>query len=124
MLIPPIVIGFLGTALFGVALQHVWGWPAIFVSYGLLSVALTSIPNIVMTYVVDSYQPVAAEALLLVNGGKNTIVFGFIYGIVPWVEASGYEAVRSPPPHHTQGQETSLHCILKEIFRSFRFTLG
>jgi len=37
-----------------------------------------------MTYVSDCYLPVAPDALLLVNGLKNVVAFGFLYGIVPW----------------------------------------
>lgn len=42
--------------------------------------------------VIDSYYPVAFEALLLVNGLKNMFAFGFSYGVVPWITRSGYEA--------------------------------
>lgn len=43
-----------------------------------------------MTYVSDCVLPVNADALLLVNGFKNMVAFGFLYGIVPWVEKVGY----------------------------------
>lgn len=43
-----------------------------------------------MTYVSDSYLPVAPDALLLVNGLKNIVAFGFLYGVVPWVDKTGY----------------------------------
>jgi hypothetical protein len=41
--------------------------------------------------VIDSYLPVAGEALLLINGLKTvTFGFGFSYG-VPWVTQSGFQ---------------------------------
>jgi hypothetical protein len=43
-----------------------------------------------MAYVSDCALPVNADALLLVNGLKNIVAFGFLYGIVPWVEEAGY----------------------------------
>lgn len=43
-----------------------------------------------MAYVSDCYLPVAADALLLVNGLKNLVAFGFLYGVVPWVMEAGY----------------------------------
>lgn len=43
-----------------------------------------------MTYVSDCYLPVAPDALLLVNGLKNVVAFGFLYGVVPWVDSAGY----------------------------------
>lgn len=45
-----------------------------------------------MTYVSDCYFPIAPDALLLVNGLKNIVAFGFLYGVVPWVMEVGYEA--------------------------------
>ena len=41
--------------------------------------------------VIDSYYPMAFEALLLVNGLKNVFAFGFSYGVVPWIIHSGYQ---------------------------------
>lgn len=43
-----------------------------------------------MTYVSDCYLPVNADALELVNGLKNIVAFGFLYGVVPWVTETGY----------------------------------
>jgi hypothetical protein len=43
-----------------------------------------------MAYVSDVALPVNSDALLLVNGLKNIVAFGFLYGIVPWVEEVGY----------------------------------
>lgn len=43
-----------------------------------------------MTYVSDCYLPVNADALELVNGLKNIVAFGFLYGVVPWVTKAGY----------------------------------
>jgi hypothetical protein len=45
-----------------------------------------------MTYVSDCYFPVAPDALLMVNGLKNVVAFGFLYGVVPWVTEVGYIA--------------------------------
>ena len=45
-----------------------------------------------MAYVSDSLLPINADALLLVNGLKNIVAFGFLYGVVPWVEKVGYAA--------------------------------
>jgi hypothetical protein len=82
-----------GLALFGAAAEQLMPWPVLFVSFGLASVGLTAVPNICMTYVLDAYYPAAAESLLLVNGIKNVIAFGFLYGIFPWIAAVGYQKV-------------------------------
>ena len=41
----------------------------------------------------DSYVEVSAEALLLINGAKNAVGFGFTYGFLPWTVSAGYETV-------------------------------
>jgi uncharacterized protein (DUF2062 family) len=79
--------------MFGFAVQKQMSWPVIFVAYGFINVGLTAVANIGMTYVMDSYFPVAADALLMVNGLKNVVAFGFTYGVVPWITAQGYEKV-------------------------------
>jgi hypothetical protein len=43
-----------------------------------------------MAYVSDCALPVNSDALLLVNGLKNIVAFGFLYGVVPWVSEAGY----------------------------------
>ena len=57
-----------------------------------MSVGLTSIGDIAMAYAMDSYYPVAAESLLLINGAKNVVAFGLSFAAVPWVEHQGYAA--------------------------------
>jgi hypothetical protein len=79
--------------MFGFGVQKHMSWAVIFVATGFVNVGLTGVANIGMTYVMDAYYPVAADALLMVNGLKNVVAFGFTYGIVPWVTADGYEKV-------------------------------
>lgn len=72
----------------------------------MVSFGLTFVPVTTMTYVSDSYLPVNADALMLVNGLKvwlvrfhegwrltymrqNIVAFGFLYGVVPWVDTAG-----------------------------------
>lgn len=64
--------------------------PVCFFGYGMVSVALTAVPTITMAYVSDCLLPVNADALMLVNGTKNIVTFGFLFGIIPWVEEVGY----------------------------------
>lgn len=56
----------------------------------MVAVGLTAVPTAALTYVSDSYLPVNADALLLVNGLKNIVAFGFLYGVLPWVAEAGY----------------------------------
>ena len=79
--------------MFGFGAQKQMHWTVGFVGYGFICVGLTGAASIAMTYVLDSYYPIAAEALLLVNGLKNVVAFGFVHGIIPWTTTAGYEKV-------------------------------
>jgi hypothetical protein len=72
-------------------------WAVIFTAYGFINVGLTGVANIGMTYVMDSYYPIATEALLLVTRLKNIVAFGYTYGVAPWADGMGYARVYSAP---------------------------
>ncbi len=91
ILIAPIVT--VGQLMIGFGCEYKLHWAIIYVGFGFMSVGLTGVSNIVMTYVMDSYFAIAAECLLLVNGSKNVIAFGFSYAAIPWVQKQGYEKV-------------------------------
>ena len=59
----------------------------------MVALGLTAVPVATITYVSDSYLPVNADALLLVNGLKNIVAFGILYGVLPWVTEAGYVKV-------------------------------
>ncbi|KAK3941811.1 protein HOL1 [Diplogelasinospora grovesii] len=86
----PLLITGAGCVLFGYGVQRTLHWTSLFFGYGMVSFALTAVPTITMAYVSDCLLPVNADALMLVNGSKNIVAFGFLYGIVPWVEEVGY----------------------------------
>jgi hypothetical protein len=86
----PLVITTAGCLVFGYGVQNSLSWVSLFFGYGMISIALTAIPTITMAYVSDCALPVNSDVLLLVNGLKNIVAFGFLYGVVPWVEEAGY----------------------------------
>jgi len=90
LLVIPLILTSAGCILFGYGVQNVLSWVSLFFGYGMISVALTAVPTITMAYVSDCALSVNSDALLLVNGLKNVVAFGFLYGVVPWVEQAGY----------------------------------
>ncbi|KAK4193224.1 protein HOL1 [Podospora australis] len=86
----PLLITGAGCVLFGYGVERTRHWTSLFFGYGMVSFALTAVPTITMAYVSDCLLPVNSDALMLVNGSKNIVAFGFLYGIVPWVEEVGY----------------------------------
>lgn len=90
LLVLPAVITGAGCVLFGYGVERTLHWISLFFGYGMVSFALTAVPTITMAYVSDCVLPVNSDALMLVNGSKNIVAFGFLYGIVPWVTDVGY----------------------------------
>lgn len=79
--------------MFGFGAERKLHWAVLYVGYAFLNI-VTAVASIAMTYVIESYFEVAAEALLLVNAMKNVVGWGFTYGFVPWTVSAGYETVR------------------------------
>ncbi|KAK4116145.1 MFS general substrate transporter [Canariomyces notabilis] len=86
----PLLITGAGCLVFGYGVERTMHWTSLFFGYGMVSFALSAVPTITMAYVSDCVLPVNADALMLVNGSKNIVAFGFLYGIIPWVEQVGY----------------------------------
>ncbi|KAK7513254.1 major facilitator superfamily domain-containing protein [Phyllosticta citriasiana] len=90
LLVVPALLVPVGCLLWGYGVERAWHWIALFWGYGLISVGLTAATAPTMAYVSECYFPVQMDALLLVNGFKNIVAFGFLYGVVPWVDNMGY----------------------------------
>lgn len=80
-----------GCLLYGFGASHKLHWSVIFIGAGLIGVGLTSVADIAMAFAMDSYSPIAAESLLLINGMKNVVAFGITFAASPWVESMGYD---------------------------------
>jgi hypothetical protein len=90
LLIIPFVLTTAGCITFGYGVQNALSWVSLFFGYGMISVSLTAVPTITLAYVSDCALPVNSDVLLIVNGLKNIVAFGFLYGVVPWVNDVGY----------------------------------
>ncbi|EUC38749.1 hypothetical protein COCCADRAFT_32118 [Bipolaris zeicola 26-R-13] len=86
----PLVLTTAGSVLFGYGVQNALSWVSLFFGYGMISVSLTAIPTITLAYASDCALPVNSDVMLLINGLKNIVAFGFLYGVVPWVSDVGY----------------------------------
>lgn len=50
-------------------------------------------PNIAITYVVERFQDISAETLVIINAFKNLVAFIFLYVAVDWIAAEGWVEV-------------------------------
>ncbi len=95
MLIIPAICVPVGLLMFGFCATKHLHWAIGYVGFGFIGVGLTNVASITMTYVIDSYYPIAAECMVTVNATKNVVAFGVLYGVAPWVAESGYQKVSS-----------------------------
>jgi hypothetical protein len=85
----PAIIGPMGILLFGFMIADTRFWLAPAVGYAMQAFGLTAISNIVVTYVVDSYLPFAAEAMAVIFVIKGIIGAVLILYTINWVEVAG-----------------------------------
>lgn len=104
LLLVPFVLGPAGLLMFGIGAQKKLHWAVLFVGFGCISI-VPAASTIAMTYVMDSYFEVAAEGLLVVNGVKNVVAFGFSYGFTSWTDEVGYSKVRKTLPFSSSRQQ-------------------
>jgi hypothetical protein len=59
------------------------------ISYGVLC----AVQTIGLTYIVDSYRPVAGESMTSLTAFKNTFAFAVSFAVIPWIEKDGLTKV-------------------------------
>ena len=91
MALVPVFLHPAGCILFGVGASHAVHWMGI--AFGLVFVVGTFPIGsaIAINYIIDSYREVAGDGLVTMILIRNSIGFGFSYGITPWIEASGVQ---------------------------------
>lgn len=85
----PAIIGPMGILLFGFMIADTRFWLASAVGNAMQAFGVTAISNIVVTYVVDSYLPFAAEAMAVIFLIKGIIGAVLILYTINWVEVAG-----------------------------------
>lgn len=92
-LILPFTFGPIGLMLWGCGLGNHLHWSVPIAGSGITYAVLTAVQTIGLTYVVDSYRPVAGEAQASLTAFKNTFAFGVAFAVIPWIEKDGFTKV-------------------------------
>lgn len=85
----PAIIGPMGILIFGLTLAARTTWVGPACGYAMQGFGLTAVSNVVVTYAVDSYLPLAGEALVVVfviRGITGTVLA--LYS-VDWIQGAG-----------------------------------
>ncbi|KAL4888834.1 putative MFS transporter [Aspergillus ambiguus] len=90
-LIVPFLVSPVGLIVFGYAVSRQMHYAVPAVGQAMTAAALTLVPSVMLSYVVDAYPRTSGEALVLVNASKNVVAFGLSKGSYAWM---GMEGVR------------------------------
>jgi MFS family permease len=87
----PLILHPAGCILFGVGASHGIHW--IGLAFGLAFIVATFPIGsaISINYIVDSYREISGDALVTMICIRNSMGFGFGYGVTPWIQASGVQ---------------------------------
>jgi MFS family permease len=85
------VIGSAGLILWGVgAAEHIH-FMGLIIGMGMLTFGVVCGGSIALSYSVDCFKELTGETMISVIIIRNTLGFGFSYGITPWVENQGLQ---------------------------------
>lgn len=90
-LIFPFLVCPIGLIVFGYTVARKEGYVRPAVGSAISASALTLVPSVMLSYVVDSYPRTSGEALVLVNVSKNVVAFGLSEGAYSWMAMEGVE---------------------------------
>lgn len=78
-----------GVLIFGLCVAHKTSWVGAAVGYGMQGFGLTAMSNLLVTYAVDSYLPLAGEVLVVVFVARG--ITGCLLSLYAfnWIEAAG-----------------------------------
>lgn len=92
-LVPSVIVAPAGLLLWGFGLERQLPYMVPIVGTAITYGVLCSVPAVVMTYVVDSYRPLAGETMTILTASKNLFAFGLSFAVFPWLERDGYAKV-------------------------------
>jgi hypothetical protein len=92
-ILPPAVIAPAGLMLWGAGLQNHLPPMVPIVGTAITYGVLCAVPAIGLTYVVDSYRPIAKDTMTVITAAKNTFAFGLSFAVFPWIARDGLTKV-------------------------------
>ncbi|KAL1594441.1 hypothetical protein SLS60_010201 [Paraconiothyrium brasiliense] len=90
-MIIPAIIGPMGVLTFGLVISNGKSWAGAAVGYGMEGFGATAASNIVVTYAVDAYRPIAGETIAIVFVIRNVIACLISTYITKWFQSQGLQ---------------------------------
>ncbi|KAL1892618.1 hypothetical protein Sste5346_006903 [Sporothrix stenoceras] len=83
------VLAPLGLFLYGIGFAHSLSYWSMLFGMVMIGFVGPACGSLVVSYIVDCYREISGEALITVILIRNTMNFGFNYGVTPWVDNMG-----------------------------------
>ncbi|KAJ5116318.1 hypothetical protein N7456_000666 [Penicillium angulare] len=80
-----------GLIIYGVGAAQGWNYWALLIGMVAVGFIGPAAGSLTITYVVDSFHELSGEGLIAVVLIRNTLNFGFNYGVTPWVDSMGMQ---------------------------------
>ncbi|KAL1896363.1 hypothetical protein Sste5346_004748 [Sporothrix stenoceras] len=90
VLVASALIGAAGFLVWGVGAAHSVHFMGPVIGVAMVEVAVVTGASAALSYGVDCFKEMAGESLILIIVIRNSMGFGFSYGITPWLNAEGY----------------------------------
>lgn len=89
VLLASAIIGAVGFILWGVGAANGLHFMGLVIGVAMVEIAVVTGASVSISYDVDCFKEIAGETLILVMVIRNTLGFGFSYGITPWLDSQG-----------------------------------
>ncbi|KAK0619731.1 major facilitator superfamily domain-containing protein [Immersiella caudata] len=92
IMLPSLAIATGGLLVFGFCAQYPgpYEWIGLEFAYGMVAFALTQVPSIWFSYLIDSYAQLASDCFVMVCILRGIIPFAWTFFVGQWIENDGY----------------------------------
>ncbi|KAL2152143.1 hypothetical protein VTH82DRAFT_5327 [Thermothelomyces myriococcoides] len=92
LLLPALLIGTCGLAVFGVCAQYPSpaGWIGLEFAFGMVSFALAQVPSIWFGYLIDAYDQLASDCFVMICILRGAIPFAWTFFVAQWIQRDGF----------------------------------
>ncbi|KAL2176413.1 major facilitator superfamily domain-containing protein [Thermothelomyces heterothallicus CBS 202.75] len=92
LLLPALLIGTCGLAIFGVCAQHPSpaGWVGLEFAFGMVAFALAQVPSIWFGYLIDAYDQLASDCFVMICILRGAIPFAWTFFVAQWIQRDGF----------------------------------
>ncbi|KAK0739311.1 major facilitator superfamily domain-containing protein [Apiosordaria backusii] len=92
IMLPALALGTGGLLVFGFCAQYPgeYQWVGLQFAYGMVAFALTQVPSLWFSYLIDAYNQLASDCFVMICILRGTVPFIWLLFVVQWILRDGY----------------------------------